>query len=315
MTAHGPAPPVAAIACGTNSTRLLVADATGATVERQLRVTRLGQGVDATRRLAPEAMERTLAALRDYRRTMDVLGVERARMTATSAARDAVNRHDFLAAAEDVMGVRPELLGGDDEARLSFRSATAGLEAAGGRFLVVDIGGGSTEFAVGPVDGRPGEPEGVRSIDVGCVRLSERLLRRDPPTAAELAQALALVEEGIEEVCRELPAVADAAQLVVLAGIVTGHAAVKRRLATSDPDGVRRHVLHRGAAEELLSTLARTRRADLVHGSGLERALADVIVAGTAILVGIMRHLRFEACLVSEADILDALVLSLLDKR
>src|SRR3954469_16836077 len=153
---------VAAIDCGTNSTRLLVTEAVDRPpLSRLMRITRLGQGVDATGRLAPEAIERTVAVLREYRGVMDELGVERVRMTATSAARDAANRDDFFDAAERVIGARPELLGGEEEGRLSFRAAPAELDPADGPFLVVDIGGGSTEFAVGRA-----EPEGVISVDI-----------------------------------------------------------------------------------------------------------------------------------------------------
>src|SRR4051794_3403124 len=144
---------VASIDCGTNSIRLLVGEPSGdgkfTTIDRRMRITRLGQGVDATGRLAPEAIERTMNVLREFRSTMDQLRVERVRMTATSAARDAANREDFFAGAETAIGVRPELLTGEEEARLSFAGATAELDPAGGPYLVVDIGGGSTEFAAG----------------------------------------------------------------------------------------------------------------------------------------------------------------------
>ncbi len=141
-----------------------------------MRITRLGQGVDLNKALAPEAIERTVSVLREYREVMDRLGVERIRMIATSAARDAANREDFFAAAEAAIGARPELLDGDAEGRLSFKGATASLNPDDGPFLVVDIGGGSTEFALGGGPGQPMEPTGVVSIDVGCVRVTERFL-------------------------------------------------------------------------------------------------------------------------------------------
>src|SRR5438270_1357076 len=155
---------LAAVDCGTNSTRLLVSEAGERTLERLMRITRLGQGVDATGALDPAAVDRTVDVLHEYRAVMDRSGVERVRMTATSAARDAGNREDFFAQAEDVIGVRPELLTGEEEARISFRGATAELDPAEGPFLVVDIGGGSTEVAVGTT-----EPEGALSVDIGCV--------------------------------------------------------------------------------------------------------------------------------------------------
>src|SRR5437763_6894611 len=161
---------VAAIDCGTNSTRLLVTEAVDRPpLTRLMRITRLGQGVDSTGLLAPEAIERTVAVLKDYRSVLDGYAVRKVRMTATSAARDAANRDTFFAAAEQAIGAPPELLNGDEEARLSFRGATSGLDPSDGPFLVVDIGGGSAEFAVGTT-----APEGAVSIDIGCVRLTEK---------------------------------------------------------------------------------------------------------------------------------------------
>ena len=296
---------LAAIDCGTNSTRLLVKE-DGRTVERLMRITRLGQGVDATGRLAPEAVERTVAVLREFRAVMDRFGVERVRMTATSAARDAANRDEFFSVAEDVVGSRPELLGGDEEGRLSFLGATSELDPADGPFLVVDIGGGSTEFVVGTR-----EPEGVISLDIGCVRITEKYLVSDPPTAEELSQAISVVHAYLDDVTRELPASLDAARLVGLAGTVTTMAAVEIGLATYDRDRIHHFVLTRDAAEDVFRTLALESRAQRVHNPGLEEARADVIVGGAAILVTILRHFDFDECLVSEADILDGVLLSL----
>ena len=300
-------PPVAAIDCGTNSTRLLVADGGARPLERCMTITRLGQGVDASRRLDPTAVERTLAVLRDYRQVMNRHGVERARMVATSAVRDAANRGDFLDPAEAAVGTRPELLDGAEEGRLSFRGATAELDPADGPFLVVDIGGGSTEFVVGA-----GEPEGVISVDVGCVRLTEKYLHRDPPGPLALSQAISVVHAHLDDVAREVPAVKDAARLVGLAGTVTTMAAVEIGLHEYDPERIHHFVLTRAAAEDVFRTLATEPRADRVHNPGLEEARADVIVGGAVILITIMRHFGFEECLVSEADILDGLAQSLL---
>ena len=307
MTA--PAGPVAAIDCGTNSTRLLVADAEGKALDRRMRITRLGQAVDATGRLAPEAVERTLDTLREYRDALDVHGVSAVRMTATSAARDAANRDDLFAPATAIVGTPPELLSGDEEARLSFLGAVSELDAASGPFLVVDIGGGSTEFAVGTT-----EPEGVISVDIGCVRITEKFLRSDPPSAVELSQALSVVRDYLDDVAREIPAAREARQLVGLAGTVTTVAAVEQGLAAYDRDRIHHFVLTRDAAEDVFRTLATERRADRIHNPGLEPGRADVIVGGAAILVAVMRYFEHPTCLVSESDILDGLVLSLLDR-
>jgi exopolyphosphatase / guanosine-5'-triphosphate,3'-diphosphate pyrophosphatase len=305
--------PVAAIDCGTNSTRLLIVGPDGDTLDRRTHITRLGQGVDQTKRLAPEAIERTVAVLREYRSVMDAAGVGALRMTATSAARDAANREDYFAAAEAIVGVRPELLTGDEEARLSFAGATATLDPLDGPFLVVDIGGGSTEFAVGPSsDGDRLAPIGALSVDVGCVRLTERFLHGDPPRAEELAQALSVVEDYLDDVRREVPSVADARRLVGLAGTVSTVAAVEIGLATYDRDRIHHFVLTRTAVEDVFRTLAMEKRADRVFNPGLEAARADVIVGGCVVLVAIMRRFGFQECLVSEHDILDGLAMTLL---
>ncbi|MDQ1436564.1 MAG: exopolyphosphatase / guanosine-5-triphosphate,3-diphosphate pyrophosphatase [Acidimicrobiaceae bacterium] len=297
---------VAAIDCGTNSTRLLVTDGEGRILERLMRITRLGQGVDASRRLAPEAIERTVAVLKEYRNAIDRLGAERVRMTATSAARDASNRDEFFDAAEAVLGVRPELLAGDEEGRLSFGGATTELDPADGPFLVVDIGGGSTEFVLGTT-----EAESVLSLDIGCVRITEQFIHSDPPAPEELSQAVSVVHAYMEDVARDVPGAKEARTLVGLAGTVTTMAAVEIGLAQYDRDRIHHFVLTRDAAEDVFRTLATERRADRLHNPGLEEARADVIVGGAVILVTMMRHFGFDRCLVSEADILDGLAATL----
>jgi exopolyphosphatase/guanosine-5'-triphosphate,3'-diphosphate pyrophosphatase len=297
---------VAAIDCGTNSTRLLVTDGSGRILERLMRITRLGQGVDATRRLAPEAIERTVAVLHQYRDVMDRFGVERVRMTATSAARDALNRAEFFDAAELVVGARPELLSGEEEGRLSFAGATTELRPEDGPFLVVDIGGGSTEFVAGTT-----EAEAVLSLDIGCVRVTEKFIASDPPAPEELSQAISVIHAYLEDVEREVPGSKEARTLVGLAGTVTTMAAVEIGLAQYDRDRIHHFVLTRDAAEDVFRTLATESRADRVHNPGLEEARADVIVGGAAILVTVMRHFGFDECLVSEADILDGLAATL----
>jgi exopolyphosphatase/guanosine-5'-triphosphate,3'-diphosphate pyrophosphatase len=299
---------LAAIDIGTNSVRLLVAEPSGEgtgfeTVERLMRITRLGQGVGATGALAPEAIGRTVDVLREYRSVMDRHGVDRLRMTATSAARDASNRDDFFAAVEDAVGTRPELLGGEEEGRVSFLGATSSLDPALGPFLVVDIGGGSTEFSVGTADA-----EGVMSVDMGCVRLTEQYIHSDPPAPEELSACLSIADAFIEDVLRDIPGVAEAKTFVGLAGTVTTVAAVEIGLATYDRDRIHHFRLTHAAAEDVFRTLATEARADRVFNPGLEEARADVIVGGCCVLVAIFRRLGFDECLVSEADILDGLI-------
>jgi exopolyphosphatase / guanosine-5'-triphosphate,3'-diphosphate pyrophosphatase len=302
---------LAAIDMGTNSTRLLVADSNGAgpgaplsTVERHMHITRLGQGVNAARRLHPDAIERTLAVLRKYRDVMDSTGVEGVRATATSAARDAANRDELLGPAAEILGAEVELLSGEDEGRLTFLGATTGLDAPAPH-LVVDIGGGSTEFTVGT-----GTPAGTLSVDVGCVRLTEAWLHSDPPAPEELSQALSVVQAYLDDVDRDLPAAAAAQTLIGTAGTVTTVAAVEIGLAEYDPEVLHHFRLTREAAEDVFRTLATEAAADRRHNPGLEPGRVDVIVGGATVLVAVMRHWGFEEMIVSEADILDGLIRS-----
>ena len=297
---------VAAIDCGTNSVRLLVSDGGRITVERLMRITRLGEGVDATGRLADAAIERTVAVLREYREVIDRLGAQRVRMTATSAARDAANRDEFFAAATEAIGVTPELLSCEEEGRLSFLGATADLDVADGPFLVCDIGGGSTEFVWGTT-----EAEISVSTDMGCVRMTEAWLHSDPPDPLELSQALSVISLHIDDVLREMPMAPDAATFVGLAGTVSTAAAVELGLATYDRDRIHHFALSREAIEDVFRTLATESVEDRKDNPGLEPQRADVIVGGMCVLVSIMRRFGFDSCLVSESDILDGLAMSL----
>ena len=303
---------VAAVDLGTNSSRLLVGRPTGdgdfTTLVRRNTITRMGQDVDATGVLAPEAIARVLDCLRDYKHDIEEHGVERLRIAATSAARDAGNREEFFDQVEAVVGQRPELLRGDEEGHMSFVGATRGMTEDQGPFLVVDIGGGSTEFVVGP---SPNEMEGVLSVDIGCVRLTEKFLLHDPPQPEELSAAISVVDTYLEDVRRELPGVTDARTLVGVAGTITTVAAVELGLATYDPAAIHHFHLTRDAAEDVFRTLATETRADRIHNPGLEEARADVIVGGCCVLVAILRRFGFDEMVVSEADILDGLLLSL----
>jgi exopolyphosphatase / guanosine-5'-triphosphate,3'-diphosphate pyrophosphatase len=300
-----------AIDIGTNSVRLLVADADGVgadaalhAIDRRIHITRLGQGVDKTRRLHPDAIARTLDVLREYRRALDELSVSRVRATATSAARDATNRDDFFEPAAEVLRFEPELIPGDEEARLSFLGATAELSGPA-PYLVVDIGGGSTEFIVGTR-----EPEGLISVDTGSVRLTEHYVTSDPPEPEELSAAQSVVRDHLADVEREIP-VGDAATLIGLAGTITTVAAIELGLAEYDRDKIHHFRLTRSAAEDVFRTLATETIAERRHNPGLDPGRADVIVAGTLELVTIMRTFGFDEIVVSESDILDGLVRSI----
>lgn len=306
-----------AIDVGTNSVRLLVAevvaegrDAPLQTIDRRMHITRLGQGVDATRRLRPDAIARTLDVFREYRAVLEELGVERVRATTTSASRDATNRDDFFGPAADVLGFELELISGEEEAGLSFLGATAELGAnpalhAPAPFLVVDIGGGSTEFVVGT-----DKPEALVSINVGCVRITEQFLHSDPPAPEELSNAVAAMRDHLADVDREVPGALDAATIVGLAGTITTMAAIELGLAERGSEAFHHFRLTRSAAEEVFRTLAVEPIELRKHNPGLEPGRADVIVGGAIVLVSIMRHYDADSVLVSEADILDGLVRS-----
>lgn len=302
--------PVAAIDCGTNSTRLLVVDAAGETLTRLMRVTRLGQGVDAHRKLEVDAVERTLAVLGEFRQTMDRLGARRVRMVATSAVRDAVNGQEFLDAASEVMGAEAELLSGDEEGRLAYAGATAGLGSAVGGVVVVDIGGGSTEL-ITEDDGRVG----VASLDLGCVRLTERFFHRDPPTAEELGAAVGAIDGELVRALAEVPALQDAPsrQLVGLAGTVSTLAALELGVAAYDRDRLHHAVLPLSAVRRWCTTLAAEPSVDRARRVGMVPGREDVIVGGALVLQEVMARLGVGECLVSESDILDGLAGSLLD--
>jgi len=287
-------------------------------------ITRLGAGVDRERMLDADAIERTLRVLRDYRASIDRHDVARVRAVATSAVRDAANGDEFLTAAGDVLGHAPELLSGTEEGRASFRGATAALPtpaldppgAGDSDILVVDIGGGSTELVLG----RPDSPDDARvvSVDVGCVRVTERYLGSDPPTGAELAAASEAVDYLIDQAAGSLrggdgPAErARPGRMIGLAGTVSAAAVLDQGLEEYRYEAVHHHVLGLDRIRDLLARLARLDHAARLGVPGLEPARADVIVGGLVVLVAVMEHFGFERCLASEADILDGLVQGLL---
>jgi exopolyphosphatase/guanosine-5'-triphosphate,3'-diphosphate pyrophosphatase len=303
---------VAAVDIGTNSVRLLVADVDGSgrdarltAIERQTRITRLGQGVNESRRLDPEAIERTTAVLREYQQVISTHDVARVRMTATSAARDATNRDDFFDPVAEILGVRPELLSGEDEASLEFLGATAGLTEPE-PYLVVDVGGGSTEFIAG-VDA----PAELMSVDVGCVRLTEQFLHSDPPTPEELSVAVQVVRDHLTDVDRAVTGAAHAKTLIGTAGTVWTMGAIELGVDASESERIHHFRLSRAAAEEIFRTLATEPIARRRHNPGLEPGRVDVIVGGVIVVVSVMRHWGFDELLVSEADILDGLARSI----
>lgn len=300
---------VAAVDCGTFSTRLLVCGPGGEPLARLMKVTALGEGVDRSRSLAAPAMHRALTALREYRRVMDDHDVQRARMVGTSALRDAGNRDLFCEEAARAIGTELELLSGQDEAALSFSGATRELPAETGPWLVADIGGGSTELVVGP------RPAGACSLDLGCVRVTERFLHHDPPAPAELGAATAWLSEQYRRAEADVPGLSGARTLVGLAGTVAALASYDQGLTTYDRAAVHHYRLARHAVERAAHDLAREPAAQRRGRPGIEAARAPVIVGGTLVLATLMTHFGFEDCLVSESDILDGLAWTLLRPR
>ncbi len=298
---------VAAIDIGTNSTNLLIVDQAGEQLVREIGFTRLGRGVDEHRMFAPEAIERTVAQLAHYRDVLRTHDVTAVRAVATSASRDAANRDDFFDRAEAVLGVRPALLDGEQEGVLAYRGSV-GDGRDGELRLVIDIGGGSTEFMLGDDELRD-----VTSIDVGSVRLTEMFLHGDPPRAEELTNAIGTVQDLLEDVERELPGIAARPFVVGIAGTITTIAAVEIGLPEYDPSRVHGARLTRPAIEEVFRTLATEPLADRVHNPGLPRERADVIVGGCCVLVAIMRTWSVGEIIVSDRGILHGVCLDLLE--
>lgn len=301
---------IAAIDCGTNSLRLLVADVDGVggvdkvDVHREMRVVRLGQGVDQTGSLAPEALERTRLALVDYAAICRSLGVTKTRMVATSATRDASNRNDFVALVEHALAVTPEVISGDEEAALSFVGATGALPAADGPFLVMDIGGGSTEFVLGAA-----VVEAARSVDIGCVRLTERHLRDDPPTRAQIDAARVDIDAAVRSVLEVVPA-QRARTAVGLAGSVTTVAALALGLSTYQPEVIHLSRLRAEQVREVTADLLSMTRAERARLPVMHPGRVDVIAGGALVLQRAMDLIGLEEIVVSESDILDGIALS-----
>jgi exopolyphosphatase/guanosine-5'-triphosphate,3'-diphosphate pyrophosphatase len=299
---------VAAIDCGTNSLRLLVADVGDGRltdVVRRMEIIRLGQGVDQTGRLAPEALDRMSVVLREYADVIAESGTRAIRMVATSATRDADNSAEFVHRVKDVLGVAPEVLTGDAEARLSFTGATAELAGSGddGPFLVTDIGGGSTEFVLG----RPGAAE-VRaiSVNIGCVRMTERHLRGDPPAEAEIAAATADIDAALGTVAAAVP-VRHASTLVGLAGSVATVAAIAMNLPEYDASRIHHARVSAADVHAVTSALLGQTRAARAQISIMHPGRVDVIGGGALVLDRVMRRFGFDTVLVSEHDILDGI--------
>ena len=296
---------VAAIDCGTNSLRLLVTDIDGdeqRDLDRRLEIVRLGQGVDRAGRFAPDALARTLNVLETYAARIDALGVQRVRMVSTSASRDVADRGVFAARVHALLGVDPDVISGDDEARLSFAGATRGLPPSlPAPYLVVDIGGGSTELASGTA-----AVDAACSIDVGSVRLSERHFRSDPPRIGEVKAARAEIEAALSYATTVVP-ISAAGSMVGLAGSVTTVAAIYLGLAEYDSNVVHHARVPAPAVREISDRLLTTTHQERAAMPVMHPGRADIIAAGALLLRCACDRAGVDHVIASEADILDGI--------
>lgn len=295
---------VASVDLGMNSAKLLVTD--GEHSERSAVTVRLGEGLRRTGTIQPEALGRTLEALRGFLPVIAASRAERVVAVTTAPARAGVNREQFLDAVEGVLGVRPVVLSGGHEARLAYRGARIGLPAVGATPLVIDIGGGSTEFAA--------EYAGTlhtASLDVGALMITEAYLRSDPPRADELSNAIGHVSDYLDDLIRDVPALGETDAIVGSGGTIRTAGAVE--IGRYDPTELHGFWLSRDAAEDVFRTLATERLADRVHNPGLHADRAPIIVGGMCVLVAVLRRLRADGLTVSYRGVVDGVCASLLD--
>lgn len=301
---------VAAIDCGTNSIRLLIADVDGPIldeVDRRMIIVRLGEGVDRTGAFSDAALERTFAACADYARVIRDLGAERVRFVATSASRDVSNRAAFVDGVRERLGVEPEVISGTEEATLSFRGAVLGLPAdvIESPRLVVDIGGGSTEFVLGD-----SEPSAAISVDIGCVRMTERHLRDDPPTAEQIAATEADIAAALDRAGTVIDWSA-ARSLVGVAGTVTTIVALARGLPAYDPAAIHGRSVLAAEVERWTADLLAMPREQRASLPVMHPGRVDVIAGGAMVLRAILRRTGQDRVVASETDILDGVARAL----
>jgi exopolyphosphatase/guanosine-5'-triphosphate,3'-diphosphate pyrophosphatase len=297
----------AAIDIGSNSTNLLIVDADGGELVREVNVTALGEGVARSGVLLPAAIERTLTVIRHY---AQVVAQHKAQLhiTGTAACRMAANTADFFAQVHSVTGVHPQLLSASDEARLAWQGAVASLPSFDGVTMVVDIGGASTELTIGDTRDGGAVVHNSVSLPYGVVTHTEAELHSDPPRAEELANAISIMADAVDNAVIEHPALGEASRVVGVAGSIVTIAAVELGLRAYDAGRLHGMVLTRAAAEDVFRTLATETFAQRVHNPGLALERAGVIVAGCCLLVAIMRRLHLDHIIVSTHNLLDGLV-------
>ena len=298
---------VAAIDCGTNSIRLLIADISAGSfreIDRRMEIVRLGQGVDQNKSFHPDAIERTLAAVSDFALEISRRGVSRVRFCATSATRDASNRAIFIEGVKSILGVEPEVISGEEEARLSFLGATQELHDSESPFLVVDIGGGSTEFVFGARG-----VEAAMSVNIGCVRMSERHLTSQPPSKDQVAKAIIDIDQAISDAATLVPL--KAKTLVAVAGTATTVAAAAMDLETYDRYSIHLARIPAPKVHEVSARFLTMSREEIAALGYMHPGRVDVIAAGALVLDRVMVATGASEFVASESDILDGIAWSL----
>lgn len=299
---------VAAIDCGTNSIRLLIADINGDNfqeITREMEIVRLGQGVDATGKFDPEAIERTLAATKKYAEIIASKGVEKIRFCATSATRDASNRDLFIDGVREILGIEPEVIPGTEEAELSFIGATKGLTHTESPYLVVDIGGGSTEFVLGD-----SEVKYAKSVNIGCVRMSERHLNKAPQDPLAVQKAIQDIEDAIAEAAYIVP-IKEAKTLIAVAGTATTVAAAALGLSEYDRHSIHLSRIPAAKVFEVAQMFSLMSREEIAALGYMHPGRVDVIAAGSLVLARVMLATGATEFVASESDILDGMAWAL----
>jgi len=299
---------VAAIDCGTNSIRLLIADIDGNNfreVVRDMEIVRLGQGVDETGQFHPDAIARTLAAVDKFAAEIAKRGVEKIRFCATSATRDATNRHLFVDGVRDRLGIELEVISGDEEAALSFAGAIKDLDPSNGPFLVVDIGGGSTEFVFGT-----STVEAARSVNIGCVRMTERHFASDPASVQQIESARTDIQAAIAQAAAVVP-ITQAKTLVAVAGTATTVAAAALNLPEYDRYAIHLSRISAQQTHDAATMFATSTREQRLALGYMHPGRVDVIAAGSLVLSEIMKATGATEFVASESDILDGMAFSL----
>jgi len=299
---------VAAIDCGTNSIRLLIADIEGESfreIYRTMEIVRLGQGVDKNKRFDPAAIERTLAAVAEFSTEIARRGVTALRFCATSATRDAQNRELFISGVHGILGIEPEVISGDEEARLSFMGAVRELRQSDAPFLVVDIGGGSTEFVFGT-----NEVSAAKSVNIGCVRMSERHFQELPPSRAAIEAACADIDGAIDLASQSVP-ITSAATIVAVAGTATTVAAAALGLGEYDRYSIHLSRISATQVHEISQRFLKMQRAEIAALGYMHPGRVDVISAGALVLDRILQRSGASEFVASESDILDGMAWSI----